>query len=140
MWAPSRGIVPEIIIAILNMKILLIIAHGSRHQEARQELQLLAEGVAELTTGRIDQAKLAFLEFDQPDIPTGLATCAEAGAERVWVLPYFLNAGVHVKKHIPQEIAAARQLFPHTQFELLPHFGAHESIPSLIAELLSAKD
>jgi sirohydrochlorin ferrochelatase len=118
-----------------SMKILLIIAHGSRHEEAREELRQLAERVAELTAGRIDQVLLAFLEFDQPDIPAGLAECAAAGAERVDVLPYFLQAGVHVQQHIPQAVEAAKQRFPHTLFELLPHFGAHDAIPNLIAQL-----
>ena len=82
----------------------LLIAHGSRHAAANDDLFAFAERLA----GRGDHAivEASFLELAEPDIRTGGARCV-AGARRVCsMVPYFLSAGVHLIRDLT---AAARR-------------------------------
>ncbi|HEY1380333.1 MAG TPA: CbiX/SirB N-terminal domain-containing protein [Gemmataceae bacterium] len=115
---------------------LLLIAHGSRQPEANDDLHRLA---AELrTTNRYAAVAAAFLELAEPDIDAGGAACVEQGAERVVLVPYFLSAGVHVRR----DLAAARDRladrFPHVEFRLAEPLGPHPLLTEILAERVAA--
>src|SRR5262245_55747800 len=77
---------------------LLLIAHGSRQEEANADLHHV---VAQLRArGRYDIAEACFLELAEPDIEQGGAGCVQQGAEQVILLPYFLSAGIHVRRDL----------------------------------------
>ncbi len=101
---------------------LLLIAHGSRHPEANADLEHVAE---ELRRRGQNLVVASFLELAAPDVDAGGARCVEAGAGRVVLLPYFLSAGVHVRR----DLAAARDRlaarFPGVEFVLAEPLGRH---------------
>src|SRR2546423_9746002 len=77
---------------------LLLVAHGSRQAEANDDLRHAA---AELRRrGGYDIVEAAFLELAEPSVAEGGANCVRAGAKRVVMLPYFLSAGVHVRRDL----------------------------------------
>src|SRR4029078_7446770 len=80
----------------------LLIAHGSRHPEANDDLHELAARVAERGGHPIVEA--CFLELADPDLAAGGARCVARGASRVLMIPYFLSAGVHLLR----DLTAAR--------------------------------
>lgn len=55
-------------IGIRKMKILMLVAHGSRNQAANDEVSRLAARVASLAQGDFDAVVPAFLELAEPDI------------------------------------------------------------------------
>lgn len=119
------------------MNALLIIAHGSRNELANREVRDMSEEVARKGPEHIDLVRSAFLELAEPDIPGGIRECIEAGADRVFVFPYFLNTGVHVAKDIPAIIDEARERHPECTFLLLPHVGAPlKGMSELIVSML----
>jgi sirohydrochlorin ferrochelatase len=118
------------------MKALLIIAHGSRNRSANDELRSMAGEVKALAGERLEMVHLAFLNHGRPDIPGGLEDCASAGADTVYVVPYFLNTGVHVATNIPNLVDSAQNNFPATDFRLLPHLGSLPQMPALILDML----
>src|SRR5260370_17532117 len=74
---------------------LLVIAHGSRQDEANGDLHQI---VAEMRRrGRYPIVEPGFLELTEPAIETAAERCVEQGARRIILLPYFLSAGVHVR-------------------------------------------
>ena len=75
---------------------LLLVAHGSREQEANADLLHVVEQLAQ--GGRYDYVQPSFLELAEPTIVQGAECCVQQGAERVILLPYFLSAGVHVRR------------------------------------------
>src|SRR5437870_3041191 len=77
---------------------LLLIAHGSRHAEANDDLFALAEELRQ--TGPYALIEPAFLELAEPTIEAAGKRCVAQGAERVILLPYFLSAGVHVRRDL----------------------------------------
>src|SRR5687768_16984315 len=77
---------------------LLLIAHGSRQSEANDDLHALTAALR--ATGEYDLVEASFLELAQPSIETAAQSCVAQGAERVILLPYFLSAGVHVRRDL----------------------------------------
>src|SRR5512142_2153949 len=86
---------------------ILLIAHGSRRQEANEELGGVA---AELRArGQYPIIETAYLELATPNIESGGTGCVEQGAMEVILLPYFLSPG----KHVVDDLAAAKELLSH---------------------------
>jgi sirohydrochlorin ferrochelatase len=109
---------------------LLLIAHGSRQDEANSDLLYIAEELRKRC--EFDWVEPSFLELAEPNIETGGMRCVEQGAERVILVPYFLSAGVHVLR----DLTAARDLlavrFPHVEFRLAEPLGRHELMLQVI--------
>ncbi len=111
---------------------LLLIAHGSRQDEANADL---LDIVAEMRK-RGDYAVVegAYLELSAPTIEEATARCVAQGAEKVVLLPYFLSAGVHVR----QDLTAIRQKLakdnPNVEFSLAEPLGPHPLLLEIVAE------
>ena len=88
-----------------------LIAHGSRQQSANDDLLELAARLAAQGTYPIVEA--CFLELSEPDIPTGGQRCVSRGASRVLLIPYFLSAGVHLRRDLTAARDDLSRLHPH---------------------------
>src|SRR5215213_3450472 len=111
---------------------LLLIAHGSRRAEANADLEFVA---AELRArGRYPVVRVSYLELAEPDIEAGGASCVEAGATDVILLPYFLSPG----RHAVEDLAAARDRlaarFPGVRFVLAEPLGRHPLLLDVLEE------
>jgi sirohydrochlorin ferrochelatase len=118
------------------MTALLLIAHGSRHAEANDDLYHLA---AQLRAGGdFIIVEAAFLELAEPSIPVGGARCVAAGARRVVLVPYFLSAGVHVRHDLTacRDDLAAR--FPEVEFRLAEPLGRHPLLREIVHQRAQA--
>ena len=109
----------------------LLIAHGSRHAPANEDLILMAGRIAEAGEYRIVEP--AFLELAEPDIAKGGARCVERGATLVLMIPYFLSSGVHLIR----DLTAARDdliaRHPSVEFRLGPPLGPGPLLETLVA-------
>lgn len=109
----------------------LLIAHGSRHAPANDDLRAMAGRIA----GRGDYpiVEPAFLELAGPTIAEGGARCVDRGAARVLMVPYFLAAGVHLLR----DLTAARDELmaghPGVEFRLGPPLGPDPMLDDLVA-------
>jgi sirohydrochlorin ferrochelatase len=110
---------------------LLLIAHGSRNEDANADLRHAAAGL--LTRG-FEIVEPCYLETAAPDVDGGGARCVEQGARRVLLVPYFLSAGIHVRR----DLAAARDRlaarFPAVEFRLAEPLGRHPLLLDVVAE------
>ncbi|MCW8944877.1 MAG: CbiX/SirB N-terminal domain-containing protein [Sedimenticola sp.] len=114
------------------MHSLLIIAHGSSREASNSEVRDLAKKVAAIAVNQFDNVSSAFLELAEPDIPTGIHLCAEAGATEITIVPYFLSAGRHVVEDIPREVDAAAIQHPSVKINLQSHIGSGVEMPALL--------
>jgi sirohydrochlorin ferrochelatase len=112
---------------------ILLIAHGSRHQPANDDLRELAARVA--ARGEHPIVEACFLELVEPDIPTGGSRCVVRGASRVLMIPYFLSAGVHLLRDLTAARDELGREHPGVEFRLGPPLGPHP----LLDELVSAR-
>lgn len=113
-------------------KALLLVAHGSRRAASNIEVVRLADQLQADLAADFTMVKAAFLELAEPSIPEGITACADAGADHVVVLPYFLNSGRHVAEDIPAEIETARQQLPDIKITLKAHIGASPEMHQLL--------
>ena len=82
------------------MPALLLVDHGSRREEANQNLSRAAEVVREQAAGL--DVFVAHMELAMPDIAAAFDACAKAGHEELIVFPWFLAEGRHVREDIPR--------------------------------------
>ena len=110
---------------------ILLIAHGSRHGEANADL----EHVADCLRLRGEEIVVAsFLELAEPDIAVGGRRCVEAGADRVVMMPYFLSAGVHVRRDLTRAREELAKEFSGVSFVLAEPLGRHPLMSEVVAE------
>jgi sirohydrochlorin ferrochelatase len=110
----------------------LLIAHGSRHAPANDDLHQLARRLSDRGPYRVVEA--SFLELAEPGIVAGGDRCVDRGATRVLMVPYLLSAGVHLLR----DLTAARDELvlrhPEVEFRLGSALGPHPLLDALVAE------
>ena len=77
---------------------------------------------------RFEIVEPAHMELSEPSIASAYARCAERGAERVVVVPFFLGPGKHWTQDIPRLTMEAAQNFPRTQYHVAPTLGIDDLI------------
>jgi sirohydrochlorin ferrochelatase len=111
---------------------LLLIAHGSRQEEANEDLYQLAAVLR--THGRYRVIEVAFLELAEPAVAQGAARCVAQGARRVILLPYFLSAGIHVRRDLAALRSALAAEYPAVDFRLAEPLGPHPLLLEVVTE------
>jgi sirohydrochlorin ferrochelatase len=114
---------------------LLLIAHGSRQPEANADLSRLAEELRQ--TGRFAHVEPAYLELAEPDIDVGAANCLGQDVRRVILLPYFLSAGVHVRRDLTAARDRLAARFSDVEFLLAEPIGPHPSLTEIVLQRAS---
>jgi sirohydrochlorin ferrochelatase len=108
----------------------LLIAHGSREPSANDDLHALADRLS--ASGEHPIVVACFLELAEPDIPTGGERCVARGARRVLMVPYFLSAGVHLRRDLTAARDQLQARHPGVEFRLGPPLGPHPLLDSLV--------
>ena len=114
------------------MHILLLVAHGSRREESNIEIASLSEKISTLESKEFDKVMSAFLEFASPSIPEAIKECSRLGATKVTILPYFLSAGVHITRDIPNEITEASEGSSGLEINVADYFGSRDEIAEIL--------
>jgi sirohydrochlorin ferrochelatase len=110
---------------------ILLIAHGSRHPSANDDLHELAVRLA--SAGDYPIVEACFLELAEPDIPAGGERCISRGATLVLMIPYFLSAGVHLRRDLTAARDELSRRHPNVAFRLGSPLGPHPLLDSLVA-------
>ena len=80
------------------------------------------------------------MEFAAPKIPEAIKKAVSDGAKKVILHPFFLSAGQHVSKDIPEMIEEARTAYPGVKFIYTEPLGIHEKLAHIALERISAAD
>ncbi len=111
---------------------LLLIAHGSREENANADLYHVVEQLRK--KGRYPIVEASFLELVEPDIDQGGERCVVLGAQRVILLPYFLSAGVHVTRDLTEACRKLTMQHPKVEFRLAEPLGRHPLLLQIVTE------
>src|SRR5687768_8326991 len=111
---------------------LLLIAHGSRQPEANADLFALAAELRQ--AGPYAIVEPAFLELAEPTIEQAGRSCANQGAERVILVPYFLSAGVHVRRDLREHRDQLAQSHPAVDWRLAEPLGPHAMLRAIVLD------
>ncbi|OHV41708.1 MULTISPECIES: sirohydrochlorin chelatase [Pseudofrankia] len=122
------------------MRGLLVIGHGSRREEANATVRALATALAaeptvDTATGTSpawDAVEAAFLDVLRPDIADGYAALVTAGCTEIVAHPFFLFAGKHTARDIPDALAAAQARHPHTTWTVTEPLGLHPGVVATV--------
>src|SRR5688572_12097650 len=110
---------------------LLLVAHGSRNAEANADLLRVADELKQRGHAVVEPA---FLELSSPTIADAASVCIQQGAERVILVPYFLSAGVHVRRDLSAACDDLSRTHPGVSFLLADPLGPHPLLLDIIAE------
>ncbi len=116
------------------MKALIILAHGSRREESALELATLAEDLEKMGAEKFNIVRSAFVQFCSPTFHEVVDELVEKGIGEIVVLPYFISAGNHVVKDIPELIATSKSNHPELLLSVTDHFGKFNGLKKLILE------
>jgi len=108
---------------------LLMIGHGSRDMQGRQEFLDFAQAYQGLDSSR--PVVPCFLELTTPSIQEGVDQCVAQGYTEFSVLPILLFAARHNKFDVTNELDRAKARHPQIRF----HYGRHFGITPAILEL-----
>ena len=114
----------------------LLIAHGSRQAEANADLEWLAEELAR--DGRDGPVVASFLELAAPTIEESARHCVDQGAQRMILAPYFLSAGVHVRRDLEEQRRKLAASHPEVEFRLADPLGRHALLVEVMRERIAA--
>jgi sirohydrochlorin ferrochelatase len=114
------------------MKGVLVVGHGSRRKSTEQTL----EAVVEMARGLLPEIliEIAYMEFGEQDIPSGLNVLIHRGAKEVAVVPYFLFDGVHIREDIPEALETLRAAHPDVKIIMGRPFGTDERLAAILSD------
>jgi len=120
------------------MDALILFSHGSLLCGAGESLEAHAETLRK--RGDFSPVAIGYLNYSEPTFADAVQICAEAGATRIVIAPYFLITGYFVTKSLPEKIAEAQTAHPGIEFVVAEAFNFHESLADALWEsALSAK-
>lgn len=111
---------------------LLVIAHGSRSEEANDDTRHLAEALR--GAGPFRWVVPAFLELAEPDIDGGAAECVRLGASRIIMLPHFLAPGLHVRHDLAEARDRLARRYPGVDVLLAEPVGRHPLLVDILKD------
>jgi sirohydrochlorin ferrochelatase len=109
---------------------ILVFAHGSRIESANEAVREVTRQMAE--QGGFPHAIACFLELGKPDLASAVGQMVELGVERALIVPYFLTVGMHLKRDLPELMAAAREQYPDFELEATPPLDGHPSMTAVL--------
>jgi sirohydrochlorin ferrochelatase len=112
----------------------IILGHGSRNTGSETAVQAV---VAEMQKGGHAIVEHAFLQYVPPTPHEALERCIGQRAERIVIVPFFLQAGAHVTRDIPELVAEARKAHPGIEIIVTDYVGAHPLMARIVEELVT---
>ncbi len=79
---------------------IVLVGHGSKEPYNKETIEFFAS----MLKNRYDFVAAAFMQINNPPIPTVIQTAIDAGMEKIIVVPVFLARGIHIDQDIPQEL------------------------------------
>ncbi len=109
----------------------ILIGHGSRAAGADDDMERVSAGL-QRKLGVIVQT--CRLEGHLTGFAEAFERCAECGAKKVLVIPYFLHFGVHLRRDIPAIMLKSIETHPEIKVVLAKHLGYDEMLVELVAK------
>lgn len=111
---------------------IVVVDHGSRRAESNQALEQFVERFA-LRSG-FDIVEPAHMELAEPSIQTAVKRCADRGATKVVICPFFLLPGKHWTGDLPRLAQEAAAGIPGVQVLVSAPIGGHDLLIDLLRD------
>lgn len=110
----------------------IILGHGSRTGDADSSIRRVAANVK--TSGGFEIVAHAFLQYMRPQPEEVIEHCIRAGATKIVIVPFFLQAGAHVTKDVPALAAMTRTRYPDVEVVVTDMVGSHPLMATIVTE------
>jgi len=115
----------------------IILGHGSRNTGADEAIRKVADGVKQ--TGLFAVVEHAFLQYVPPTPQEALGRCLAQKVDRIVIVPFFLQAGAHMTRDIPELVSEARKAYPGVEIVVTDYVGAHPLMTKIVEEMVKQK-
>ncbi|MEW6172294.1 MAG: CbiX/SirB N-terminal domain-containing protein [Bacillota bacterium] len=118
------------------MEGIVVLGHGSRAavDEANSFLELVAGEIKKVFgAARVEPAWMN-PKSQRQNLSQAVAKLVAEGVKRVVVAPVFLTDGLHIRKDIPEDMAALKEQYPEVEFRLARHLGFDSRVVAILAE------
>ncbi len=113
----------------------IILGHGSRSGSADDAVQRIAAEVRK--SGRYEIVEHAFLQYVPPSPQEVLENCIGGQhAEKIVVVPLFVQSGAHVTKDIPALVEGAKKQHPNIEIMVTDFAGSHPLMTEIVLDLV----
>ncbi len=112
----------------------LLVSHGSPREEANAGFCQMVANIAARADGLI--IKPTFFSIARPSIEDRIAELAEEGVNHVYVVPYFLFNGQHVRVDIPAQIELCMQKHPGIKIDVMPTLQNEPAMEEIMLDRL----
>ncbi len=112
----------------------IILGHGSRRQGSGDPLADIAVAVRKALGWAI--VEHAFLQYVPPTLPEATARCVGQGAEKIIIVPFFVQLGAHVSVDIPETVARLQDRYPQITISCTDYVGAHPLMVRIVQDLV----
>lgn len=110
---------------------LVLFAHGARDPAWAEPVRRVQAAIQ--ARDPAVRVEVAFLEFIAPTLADCGDALAAAGYERVVVLPMFIAQSGHLKRDVPEMLAALRGRHPRVDFRLAQAVGESDAVIQAMA-------
>jgi len=112
---------------------IIILGHGSRREDANDEIREIAIKLMEQNPGKKYVA--AFFEFGKPSLVDAIeGLINEMQVEKVIIMPMFLTVGNHIHRDIPNRILSFQTGYPNVKFAIAGHLGPDFRIVEIVKD------
>jgi len=112
----------------------IILGHGSKSDRAGDAVREVAADVKRL--GAYWVVEHAFLQHAAPNLHEALENCIAQKAERIVIVPFFMQAGAHVARDIPLLAETAKKQHPEIEIVVTDYAGSHSLMAKIIMDLI----
>jgi sirohydrochlorin cobaltochelatase len=109
----------------------ILVGAGTSDPDANGDLCKAARLVWERFNDRFALVETAWVSLTRPSVGESIDRCVRLGAQRIVIVPYFLNTGVLLKR-IDARLAEARSTHPAVELVRGKHFGLHPRVLDLL--------
>jgi len=112
---------------------IILVGHGSRDPLWRVPIEAVAVRLGAQRPAI--ETRCAYLELQQPDVPSAAADLAGLGVRSVTLVPMFLGTGKHARADLPRLLEQVRLAHPQVEFRLQPSVGEDPRVLDLLARI-----
>ena len=109
----------------------ILFAHGARDPKWAEPFERL-RGLVAAQSGQVD-VRLAFLEMMKPDLDEAADALVSGGCDSLSIVPIFLGRGSHLRRDLPERVAALRVRHGTLPIDVAEAAGEDDDVLSAIA-------
>jgi sirohydrochlorin ferrochelatase len=113
---------------------IIILGHGSRSSDADETVKRVAVKVKEI--GGYEIVEHAFLQYMRPTPREALEKCVQQQAEKIVIVPLFIQSGAHVSRDIPELAEKAKKQYTNIDIIITDRVGTHPLMAKIVTDLI----